>query len=142
MFQGAQVIDGKGEVRIPGPPIARFLFRYTAAGWLWLLVRIWVGWQWFFAGLGKLHNPAWMDGSGRAITSFWQRAVAIPKPPDRPAITYHWYRDFIQFLIDTGSSGWFSYLIVFGELAVGLGLILGAFVGLAATGGLTICQLF
>jgi thiosulfate dehydrogenase [quinone] large subunit len=27
-------------------------------------------------------------------------------------------------------------VIVFGELAVGLGLILGAFVGLAATGGL------
>ena len=39
-------------------------------------------------------------------------------------------------MIDTNSAGWFSYVIVFGELAVGLGLILGAFVGLAATGGL------
>src|SRR5207302_2944708 len=36
----------------------------------------------------------------------------------------------------TNSAGWFSYVIVFGELAVGVGLILGAFVGLAAAGGL------
>jgi thiosulfate dehydrogenase (quinone) large subunit len=39
-------------------------------------------------------------------------------------------------LIDSNSAGWFSYVIVFGELAVGIGLILGAFVGLAAAGGL------
>ena len=38
--------------------------------------------------------------------------------------------------MDTNSAGWFSYVIVFGELAVGIGLILGAFVGLAAAGGL------
>ena len=38
--------------------------------------------------------------------------------------------------MDTNSAGWFSYVIVFGELAVGVGLILGAFVGLAAAGGL------
>jgi thiosulfate dehydrogenase [quinone] large subunit len=54
----------------------------------------------------------------------------------RPLITFDWYRSFLQFLIDTNSAGWFSYVIVFGELAVGLGLILGAFVGLAAAGGL------
>jgi thiosulfate dehydrogenase [quinone] large subunit len=49
---------------------------------------------------------------------------------------YDWYRGFLQFMIDTNSAPWFSYVIVFGELAVGAGLILGAFVGLAATGGL------
>ena len=78
-----------------------------------------------------------MDGSGRAITSLWQRAVAIPDPPAHPAITYGWYRELLQFLIDVTSDTWFSYVIVFGELAVGLGLILGVFVGLAAAGGLT-----
>ena len=40
--------------------------------------------------------------------------------------------------MDSNSAGWFSYVIVFGELAVGVGLILGAFVGLAAAGGLLI----
>jgi thiosulfate dehydrogenase (quinone) large subunit len=48
----------------------------------------------------------------------------------------------MQFLIDTNSAGWFSYVIVFGELAVGIGLILGAFVGLAAAGGLPMNMAF
>ena len=37
-----------------------------------------------------------------------------------------------QVLIDSDSSVWFAKLIVFGELAIGLGLIVGAFVGVAA----------
>ena len=57
-------------------------------------------------------------------------------------ITFDWYRSFIQFLVDTNSAGWFSYIIVFGELAVGLGLILGMFTGLAATGGLLMNMAF
>lgn len=137
MVQIARNINDRGEVLIPGSPVSRFLFRNRAASWLWLLVRVWVGWKWLSAGWGKLNNPAWMDGSGQAIAGFWQRAVAIPEPPAHPAITYGWYRDFLQFLINTGSSEWFSYVIVFGELAVGLGLILGVFVGLTAAGGLT-----
>ena len=137
MSQVAQSINGKGEILIPGSPISHFLFRSRAASWLWLLVRVWVGWKWLSAGWGKLNNPAWMDGSGQAITGFWQRAVAIPEPPARAAITYDWYREFLQFLINTTSGEWFSYVIVFGELAVGLGLILGVFVGLAAAGGLS-----
>ena len=34
--------------------------------------------------------------------------------------------------MDSGSQPWFAKLIVFGELAVGLGLILGGLVGIAA----------
>lgn len=137
MVQAAQSINRKREILIPSSPISRFLFRNTVASWLWLLVRVWVGWKWLSAGWGKLNNPAWMDGSGQAITGFWQRAVAIPEPPAHPPIAFGWYREFLQFLINTGSGEWFSYVIVFGELAVGLGLILGVFVGLTAAGGLT-----
>jgi thiosulfate dehydrogenase (quinone) large subunit len=38
----------------------------------------------------------------------------------------------IQALVDSGSHPWFAKVIVFGELAVGLGLIVGALVGVAA----------
>ena len=50
-------------------------------------------------------------------------------------ITFDWYRGFIQLLADNHAEGWFARLIVFGELAVALGLILGTFTGAAAAGG-------
>ena len=63
-------------------------------------------------------------------------------PPAKPLITFEWYRAFLQFLIDTNSAGWFSDVIVFGELAVGIALIVAAFVGLAALGGLLMNMAF
>ena len=44
--------------------------------------------------------------------------------------------------MDSNAAGWFSYVIVFAELAVGIGPILGAFTGLAATGGLLMNMAF
>jgi len=136
MFKVEKVIDEKGQVLIQDPPIARFLFQSTAAAWLLLIVRVYVGFAFVEAGYEKFMNPAWTNGTGQGILGFWTRAVAVPDAPAKPLITFDWYRVFLQYLIDTNSAGWFSYVIVFGELAVGLGLILGAFVGLAATGGL------
>ena len=50
----------------------------------------------------------------------------------RPAITYDWYRDFLNLLINNHAEGWFALLITLGELAVGLALIFGALTGIAA----------
>jgi thiosulfate dehydrogenase [quinone] large subunit len=136
MFKVEKVTDEKGQIYIQDPPIARFLFQSTKASWLWLIVRLYVGYEFLEAGYHKFTDPAWMNGTGQGILGFWTRAVAIPDAPARPLITFDWYRNFLQVLIDTNSAGWFSYLIVFGELFVGIGLIVGAFVGLAAAGGL------
>ena len=136
MFRVEKVTDEKGRVLIQDPPIARWLFQSTAASWMWLIVRLYVGFEFLEAGWHKFQDPAWMNGTGQGILGFWTRAVAIPEPPARALITFDWYRNFLQVLIDSNSAGWFSYVIVFGELFVGLGLILGAFVGLAAAGGL------
>jgi thiosulfate dehydrogenase [quinone] large subunit len=134
-----EVTDERGRVLIPGPAPARFMFQHTQASWLWLFVRLWVGWQWLENGWRKVNNPAWMDGSGSAILGFWERALGTT-PDGKPVITFDWYRGFIQFLVDSHAEGWFSKVIVFGELAVGLGLILGAFTGLAAAGGLLMSE--
>jgi thiosulfate dehydrogenase [quinone] large subunit len=128
--------DHRGRVQIPGPPIANALFKHAQASLLWLLVRLWVGWQWLEAGWGKLNNPVWTDGSGRAIGGFWQKAVGT-NPEGQQTIAFDWYRAFIQVLIDNQAQGWFSTLIVVAELATGVMLILGALVGLAAAVGLT-----
>ena len=131
MFKVQKVTDEKGQVYIQDPPIARFLFQGTMASWLWLVVRIYIGYDFLEAGFHKFTDPAWMNGSGQGIMGFWTRAVAIPAAPAKPLITFDWYRGFLQFLIDTNSAGWFSYVIVFGELAVGIGLILSALVAYA-----------
>jgi thiosulfate dehydrogenase (quinone) large subunit len=50
----------------------------------------------------------------------------------KPAIAFDWYRSFIEFLVSVEAHTWFSKIIIFGELLVAIGLILGAFTGLAA----------
>jgi thiosulfate dehydrogenase [quinone] large subunit len=141
MFKVEKVTDEKGRVLIQDPPIAQFLFQNTQASWLWLFVRLYVAYDFLAAGWHKFTTPAWMDGSGTGILGFWKGALGTT-PSGAPVITFDWYRGFLQFLMDTNSAGWFSYVIVFGELAVGVGLILGAFVGLAATGGLLMNMAF
>jgi thiosulfate dehydrogenase [quinone] large subunit len=70
-----------------------------------------------------------------ASASFWNRIAAIPAAPGKPVVTYDWYRGFIQLLIDNDAQVIMGKAIAFGETAVGIGLILGAFVGMAAVGG-------
>jgi thiosulfate dehydrogenase (quinone) large subunit len=131
MVDAKQITDERGQVLVQDPPIARFLFQDTRASWLWLAVRLFLAYQWLTSGLRKLGDAAWMDG-GQALLTSWQRAVAVPDAPARPQITFDWYRAFIQYLIDTGSHVWFAKLVVFGEVAIGLGLLLGGLVGIAA----------
>ena len=117
-------------VEIEGPAFTRYLFSNTRAGLLWLPIRLFVGTQWLEAGLHKLQGTGWLDG-GVALKGFWTAAVAVPEA-GKPPITYEWYRGFIQLLLDNHAYTWFSYLIVFGEIAVGLGLVLGILTGFAA----------
>jgi thiosulfate dehydrogenase [quinone] large subunit len=142
MFKVDKVTDDKGQVWIQDPPIARFLFQSTGVmSWIWMLVRVYVGYDFLTAGYHKLTTAAWTNGSGAGIMGFWQGALGTT-PAGAPVITFDWYRMFIQFLVDSNSAGWFSYIIVFGELAVGIGLIVGAFTGLAAAGGLLMNMAF
>jgi thiosulfate dehydrogenase (quinone) large subunit len=140
MLNIIKTADNRGRVLIQDPPIARLLFQSTVASWFWLVVRVFVGWQFLDAGWHKLNTPAWVNGSGEAILGFWKGALAVNN--GKPVITYDWYRGFIQFLVDTNSAGWFSYIIVGGEIAIGLGLVLGGFVGIAAFSGLVMNMAF
>ncbi len=117
-------------VEIEGPAFARYLFGNTRAGLLWLPIRIFLGFEWLVAGWHKFSGPGWTDG-GSALLGFWTNAVKVPTE-GRPPITFEWYRTFLQFLIDNHAQGWFAWLITFGEIAVGLGLLFGALTGIAA----------
>jgi thiosulfate dehydrogenase [quinone] large subunit len=121
---------GGENVEIEGPAFARFLFSNSRAGLLWLPIRLFVGFSWLESGWGKLNNPEW-TGGGAALRAYWERAAAIPEQ-GRPPISYEWYRDFINVLLGGNHETWFSWVIMFGEIAVGVGLLLGALTGIAA----------
>lgn len=110
--------------------IRHFLFESTQSSWLWLVVRIYLGWQWLHAGYEKAMNPAWVgDNTGAAIAGYFNNALTktTGAHPDVQA-PYAW---FIQNVALPNADA-FSYLIVYGEMLVGLALILGFFTWLAA----------
>ena len=132
----ANVLDPEHAVKtergtvLQDPPLAQFLFSDTRLAALWLVIRVLLGWGWVSAAMGKLGDPAWMQ-TGEALKGFWTKAVAIPDT-GKPLITFDWYRNFIQSMLDSGSYVWFAKVVAFGELLIGVALILGLFVGVAA----------
>jgi thiosulfate dehydrogenase [quinone] large subunit len=111
------------------PPIARLLFHSTRAGLLWAPIRVYLGYEWAKVGLGQVGDRSWMDGS--AVLAFWWDAVDGPGSFDETSAVAG-YRAFLNLLIDAGASQLVARLIAFGELTVGVALVLGAFVGIAA----------
>jgi thiosulfate dehydrogenase (quinone) large subunit len=125
-------VDGKGNVIVEDPPIAHFFFSNTKSAWLWLIARLWLGYQWLDSGGHKITDPGWMQ-SGDALKAFWERALAAPG--GKPVITIDWYRAFIQALYDAQAYTWFAKVVAISEVLIGLALVVGLFTGLAAFGG-------
>lgn len=99
---------------------------------LWTILRLWIGYEWLKAGLGKITSPAWVgDKAGTAVGGFLKGALA-KATGDHPAVQ-GWYAGFIEnFALPNAKL--FSYLVAFGEVLVGISLILGLLttVGLVA----------
>lgn len=125
-----ELLQRKQKRVIEEPPFAKLLFGDARFSILWLVVRVWLGSQWIEAASHKIGNPAWVV-TGDALKGFWTSAVAIPDT-GRPAIAFDWYRNFIQSLLDAQAYTWFAKLVAYGELLIGIALIVGAFVGIAA----------
>jgi thiosulfate dehydrogenase [quinone] large subunit len=122
--------DAKTSGQIDDPVGWKLLLGNVFFSILWMPIRFFVGLEWLAAGEHKVRDSAWMDG-GTALKGYWERAVAIPEQ-GRPLITYAWFRDFLQYMLDHQWYTWFAKLIAIGETLIGLGLIFGALVGIAA----------
>jgi thiosulfate dehydrogenase (quinone) large subunit len=145
-------INPKVTTQIPEAPITRFLFTDTRMAWFWLLVRLSVGAGWLAAGVSKVtgyafgvraNGPAWwfMANNGAALKTFANMAIAhggaqpVPGFPDWFVGAPGWYASFLQSIV-LPNTAVFSYIVPFGEMLVGLGLIFGCFTGIAAFFGL------
>ena len=112
------------------PRISRLLFGDTRMAWLWLVIRVYVGWQWMFAGLEKLGSPAWVGAkAGVALGGFLKGSLSQMAGPH--ANVQGWYGAFLQGVV-VPHVAVFSYIVSIGELSVGLALILGVLTGIAA----------
>ena len=112
------------------PPVTKALFSEVRWSWIWLILRLYAGYEWLSAGWSKLQSPVWTGSkAGTAITGFIQNALtkATGQHPDVQA-SNAW---FLQNVVLTHSRFW-SYLVSWGEFLVGVALIVGIFTGIAA----------
>lgn len=116
--------------RLEEPPVSRALFSEVRWSWLWLLLRVYLGWKWLEAGLDKLGSPAWTgDNAGAAITGFVNGSLQ-QTTGEHPQVS-GWYASFLENLVLPNAAFW-SYLVTWGEILVGIALLIGLFTGLAA----------
>ena len=93
---------------------------------IWTILRVWVGWQWLTSGWGKVFGEGrevWVGSkAGVAVTGFLKGALGktVGDNPDVQA----WY-GWIVSNIALPNSKIFSYIVAYGELIVGVALILG-----------------
>ncbi|MCI1880857.1 MAG: DoxX family membrane protein [Sporolactobacillus sp.] len=94
------------------------------------LLRIWLGWSWLTAGYEKVFGPKPFDASG-----FLKGAIANPVKGPEGNVLYGTYNAFLQH-VALPASPFFSFAVKWGELLVGLGLILGTLTTAAVFFGL------
>jgi thiosulfate dehydrogenase [quinone] large subunit len=114
----------------PEPTIARFFFGSAGSSPMWFVLRMNVGAQWFLAGYAKLfgsESTGW--ASGAPLKGFVMGALSQASGP-YPSVQ-GWYANFLRDWVLPHTSV-FAVLVSWGELAVGLGVLLGALTGIAA----------
>ncbi len=113
-----------------GHPLEVALFNNTGPITIfWLVIRLWLGFQWAQAGWLKLSNPQWMDGT--KISDFWKTSLAQYGKPNSN-VAFDWYAGFLKGLQDNGAQTWFAPLIAWAEFLGGIALMLGLLTGLTA----------
>jgi thiosulfate dehydrogenase (quinone) large subunit len=130
----------KETVSIEEPRIARFFFTSPAAAPIWLVARIWLGYQWLHAGWEKItgtdggwhwtiSSQSWLTHSA-GLKGFAGYALTNAKGP-HAAVNYGWYASFLRW-IETSGAGFLAPVIAVGEALIGVALILGLFTAIAA----------
>ncbi|MFL5706109.1 MAG: DoxX family membrane protein [Ktedonobacteraceae bacterium] len=114
--------------QFPEPSLSRFFLASVGSSVLWFVVRMYVGAQWLLAGWEKVTDPAW-GTSGKALSGF--AAGALAKSSGAHPSVQGWYAWFLQHIV-LPNAGLFSFLVTWGEVAVGLGILLGILTGIAA----------
>ena len=128
---------------IEEPRLARWLFASKGAARFWLVVRLYLGYEWLHAGWEKVTGTGgthWYSWGWGFTHDSWLRSSAGLKGfagyalqgagGDHAAVNYGWYAAFLRYIGRSGA--WLAPVIAIGEVLIGAALILGLFVGIAA----------
>ena len=117
--------------------ISDWLYRSRQASVIWLVVRLWLGYQWLNAGYQKIwgaERSAFWFGSGAGVKGFASAGVA-GSATGKGGASYGWWAGFLHNFVIPNAS-WIAKLVSLGELLIGVALILGLLTGFAAAAGL------
>ena len=134
MSKGQDVRRQTSSVKgLQDPPVAQALFGNVRWAWIWLILRLYAGYEWLNAASDKWQSPAWTGPkAGTAISGFAQGA--LQQTGGAHPNVQGWYAWFLQHAVLTAPVFW-SYLITVGETLVGIALVVGIFTGIAALFG-------
>jgi thiosulfate dehydrogenase [quinone] large subunit len=99
------------------PGVFAWLRQSKVASIAWLAVRVWIGCMWVQAGWSKVfgaENPAFLHNNGAGVAGFAGHGVAA----------YSWWGSIMHSFVVPNAS-WIAVIVAFGELAIGLGLVVG-----------------
>jgi len=119
--------------------LADWFFRSSAASLIWLVVRLWLGYQWINAGYQKIwgsEKSTFWFGGGAGVKGFAAAGVA-GSTTGKGGASYGWWAGFLHNFVIPNAS-WIAKFIALGELAIGIALILGLFTGFVALCGLVL----
>jgi DoxX. len=107
------------------------MFSWKYSQWaraLWTILRVYLGYNWVTSGYGKVFGASsdvWVGSqAGVAITGFLKGALA--KTGGAHPDVQPWYAWFINHIALPHATA-FGYMVAWGELMVGIALILGIF---------------
>lgn len=124
-------VDGY-DVVVSDNPVSNFLFNSIKSAWIWLFVRLYLGYEWLSAGWDKVNSDVWTGSkAGVVVKGFTQGALEKANSNLLHPDVTGWYASFLKHTV-LPNAKFFSYLVAYGEVLVGLGLILGLLTGIAA----------
>jgi DoxX. len=133
------------DVTFEEPKFAMWLLSSPAAAWIWLVARVWLGYQWLHAGFEKITgteggfwtwhfaytSDSWLRSS-KGLQGFAAYAASNAGKGPNSSVNFGWYASFLRWLGNPGPAAIFSKVIALGEAAIGIAMIIGLFVGVAA----------
>ncbi|HYF79081.1 MAG TPA: DoxX family membrane protein [Symbiobacteriaceae bacterium] len=106
-------------------------FKGAKGSWIWLVIRLYLGYQWLNAGWHKVTGETPFSAAGMIKGAI---AKAVPASPGAKPVVQGWWANFLEsFALPNISL--FNFMVQYGEVLVGLALILGFATLFAATMG-------